>query len=85
LEFIIDPGVTCYAISKSDWDRGSVESIVLHKVKEVLVFEVEHLVCDPSHADAAGSWQVYAQSGWLGFLRSGTWVSLVQSENVTRA
>lgn len=84
MEFIIDPGVTCYAISKSDWDRGSVESIVLHKVKEVLVFGVEHLVCDPDHADSAGTWKVYAQVGWFGFLRSGVWVILVQSANVTR-
>lgn len=84
MEFIIEPGVTCYAIPKRDWDRGSVESVVLHRVKEVLVFGVEHLVCDPSFAHSAGPWMVYAHVGWYGFLRAGVWVILVQEDQIKR-
>jgi hypothetical protein len=84
LEFIIEPGVTCYAVRKADWDRNSVEGVVLHKVKEVLVFKVEHLVCDPDFPDSAGAWKAYAHVGWYGFLRAGAWVILAQRTQVKR-
>lgn len=85
MDFIIDPGVTCYAIRKADWDRNSVDRVVLHTVQEVLVFKPEHLVCDPDFPDTAGDWRAYAHVGWYGFLRAGVWVILVQRSQVKRS
>lgn len=82
MEFIIDSGVTCYAVRKVDWDLGTLDRVVLYKVKEVLVFTLEHIVCDPDFPNSAGAWKLYAHTGWFGFLRAGVWVILIQKSQV---
>lgn len=84
MEFVIEPGVTCFAVPVADWHKRSLDGVVLHKVKEVLVFQLEHLVCDPDFPDSAGAWSIYARANWLGFLKAGVWVILVQKSNVKR-
>jgi len=78
----VNPGVTCLVIPRSEWDEGSLESVTLHVVKDVLVFESEHTLLTAYTADKGNMWEPYALAGWYGFARGGTWVLLVQKKYV---
>lgn len=64
------------------WEAGVLDTAVIHKVKDDLIFGPEHTVCDPERPDAAGKWTSYALTGWYGFSRGHAWVFLVRRELV---
>jgi hypothetical protein len=78
----VQPGVTCLAIPRSEWDEGKIDGVIFHLVKEVLVFGPEHVLLTAYQPHEGNVWEPYALMGWYGFVRGGTWVLLIQRKHV---